>query len=219
MTGAATILFDMPPRIDRVVFAVGAVDAVTGALVRDGVSARIDGLPDQPIVNGSGLLVFINLPDRPQYEVEVDGRGAGFPHVERFTFTPPAAGKDDPAACRHDVLLTPGPAYPFPSGTTLVRGVVRRGTAGVDGATVSATSISGGTAFETRSVADGGFALALRLPPLGTHEAEAPVPVTLAVSDQGQSRSFMRPLVNGRCHSFLEPIDLAGTNDPGLFET
>lgn len=87
MSGAGPILFDTP-RIDRVTLAIGAVDAVTGRLVRDGVSARITGLMDRPIVNASGILVFINLPNQPQYDVEVDGRRAGFPFVERFAFTP-----------------------------------------------------------------------------------------------------------------------------------
>jgi hypothetical protein len=216
MSGAATILFDAPPRIDRVTLAIGAVDAVSGRLVRDGVSARITGLMDQPILNASGMLVFINLPDQPQYDVEVDGRRVGFPFVERFAFTPPAAGNKDPAARRRDVLLAPGPDYPFAPGTTLVRGVVTRGSAPVAGASISAAS-AGGASFATRSIANGAFALALRLPPFGTHEAEAPVPFAIAVSEGGDARSFVRPLANGRGHSFLEPIDLSGSNDPGFF--
>jgi hypothetical protein len=217
MSGAATILFDGAPRIDRVTLAIGAVDTVTGALVRDGVGARIAGLMDRPIVNASGLLVFINLPDQPSYDVEVDGRRAGFPLVERFTFTPPAPGNKDPAARRRDVLLVPGPDYPFAPGTTLVRGVVARGIAPVGGASISAAPAGGGPGFTTRSIASGAFALALRLPAIGTHEAEAPVPVTIVVSEGGDSRSFVRPLADRRGHSFLEPIDLEGSNDPGFF--
>lgn len=217
MSGAVPILFDTPPRIDRVTLAIGAVDAVTGLLVRDGVSARISGLMDQPIVNASGMLVFINLPDQPHYDVEVDGRRAGFPFVERFAFTPPAAGDNDPAARRRDVMLAPGPDYRFAPGTTLVRGVVTRGSAPVASASISAAPAAGGASFATRSIANGAFALAVRLPPIGTHEAEAPVAFTIAVSEGGDSRSFVRPLANGRGHSFVEPIDLAGTNDPGLF--
>lgn len=217
MSGRATILFDTPPRIDRVTLAVGAVDAVTGTLIRDGVGARITGLTDKPIVNASGLLVFINLPAQPHYDVEVDGRRAGFPFVEHFAFTPPAAGDKDPAARRRDVLLAPGPFYPFAPGTTLVRGVVTRGSTPVAGASISAAPAAGGASFAIRSIANGAFALALRLPPFGTHEAEAPVPVEIAVSEGGDTRKFVRPLANGRSHSFLEPIDLAGTNDPGFF--
>lgn len=219
MSGRATILFDAPPRIDRVTLAIGAVDAVTGSLIRNGVSARITGLMDRPIVNASGMLVFINLADQPQYDVEVDGRRAGFPFVERFAFTPPAAGNKDPAARRRDVLLAPGPDYAFAPGTTLVRGVVTRGSAPVAGASISAAPTAGGASFATRSIANGAFALALRLPPFGTHEAEAPVPVKIVLSEGGASRSFVRPLTNGRGHSFLEPIDLTGNNDPGFFAT
>ncbi|HMG48288.1 MAG TPA: hypothetical protein VK614_12605 [Allosphingosinicella sp.] len=219
MSGAGTILFDAPPRIDRVTLAIGAVDSVTGRLIRDGVSARITGLMDRPIVNASGMLVFINLPDQPQYDVEVDGRRAGFPFVERFAFTPPAPGNKDPAARRRDVLLAPGPDYPFAPGTTLVRGVVTRGSAPVAEASISAAPAAGGAAFATRSIASGAFALALRLPPFGTHEAEAPVSIAIAVSEGGITRSFVRPLTNGQSHSFLEPIDLTGSNDPGFFAT
>ena len=211
------LIFDAPPRIDRVALAVAAIDAVTGMLIRDGVSARIDGLMDRPIFNASGMLVFINLPDQPQYEVVVDGRRAGFPFVERFAFTPAAAGTRDPAARRRDVLLTPGPDYPFPAGTTLVRGVVTRGASPVAGASISATPEAGGTGSATRSIANGAFALALRLPPLAPHEAEAPLAFTISISDGGDVRRFVRPLSNGRAHSFLEPIDLTGSNDPRFF--
>jgi hypothetical protein len=217
MSRAATILFDTPPRIDRVTLAVGPVDAVTGTLIRGGVSARITGLMDRPIVNASGMLVFINLPDLPQYDVEVDGRRAGFPFVERFAFTPPAAGNTDPAARRRDVLLAPGPDYPFAPGTTLVRGVVTRGSSPVASASISAAPEAGGASFATRSIANGAFALALRLPPFGTHETEAPVPFTISLSEGGDARGFVRSLANGRSHSFLEPIDLTGSNDPGFF--
>ena len=219
MSGTTTILFDSNPRIDRVTLAVGAVDAVNGTLVRNGVVASISGLMDRPIVNASGMLVFINLPDQPQYDVEVDARRAGFPFVERFAFTPPAPGNKDPAARRRDVVLTPGPDYPFAPGTTLVRGVVTRGPAPVAEASISAAPAAGGAAFATRSIATGAFALAVRLPPLGTHEAEAPVSFMIAMSESGVTRSFVRPLTNGRSHSFLEPIDLIGTNDPGFFAT
>jgi hypothetical protein len=217
MSRVSTILFDSNPRIDRVTLAVGAVDAVTGGLIRDGVGARIAGLKDRPIVNSSGLLVFINLPDQPHYDVEVDGRRAGFPFVERFVFTPPAAANKSPAERRRDVLLTPGPDYPFAPGTTLVRGVVVRGSSPVGGASISAAPVAGGASFATRSIANGAFALALRLPPGGRGEAEASVPVTIVVSESGDARSFSRPIANGRGHSFLEPIDLAGSNEPEFF--
>jgi len=216
MSGGRTILFDSNPRIDRISLAVGAVDSVTGALIRSGVGARIDGLMDRPIVNASGLLVFVNLPDQPHYDVEVDARRAGYPFVERFAFTPPAAGDTDPASRRRDVLLAPGPDYPFAPGTTLVRGVVTRGSAPVEQASIAAAP-AGGAGSATRSVASGAFALAVRLPPLGTHEAEAPVSVTISLSEGADSRSLVRPLANGRAHSFLVPIDLAGSNDPGFF--
>ena len=203
------------PRIDRVSLTIAPLDFVSGALVRSGVSARVAGLANRPTVNVSGMLVFVNLPDLPAYDVEVDGRRAGFPFVERFRFTPPPAGTLDPASRRRDALLLPGPDYPFPPGTTLVRGVVTRGAAPATDASITAAGADY-PVFATRSIANGAFALALRLPPLGTHAAEAPAAFTIAVSDSGGGRSFVRPLINGRVHNFREPIDLAGTNDPAL---
>jgi hypothetical protein len=213
------IPFDGPPRIDRVTLAIGAVDAVTGSLISRGVAARVAGLADRPIVNASGLLVFLNLPEQPEYDVEVDGRQAGFPFVERFPFKPPIPGNKDPAARRRDVLLTPGPDYPFRPGTTLVRGVVIRGSDSVDGAVVSAAPAAGGSAFITRSVATGAFALALRLPALEADSADVPVPVAVTISAGGEARRFVRPILNGRGHSFVEPLDLAGSNEPQLFRS
>jgi len=215
MTGGP-ILFDDAPRMDRVVLALGPVDSVTGTIVRNGVTARILGLPDKPIVNASGLLVFLNLPEQPRYEVEVDGRRAGFPFVERFTFTPPAAGNKDPAGRRRDVLLAPGPDYPFPRGTTLVRGVVVRGGAPVSAASISAMAAGWSASFTTHSAANGAFALAVRLPALGAHGTEAPVKATIMVTGGSDARSFVRPLANGRSHILREPIDLTGSNDPAF---
>ncbi len=219
MTGAMKIALNVPSRIDRVTLAIAPLDRVTGAVVRSGVTARVEGLPDRAIVNASGLLVFINLPDRPSYQLEVDGRGAGFVGVEHVTFTPPAPGNRDPEARRCVVLLTPGPGYAFAPGSTLVRGVVARGAVPIAGAAISATAAGGSGAFAARSTDRGAFALALRLPPLGSHEEEKPVPVTLKISAGPDSRTLVRPVASGRGHSFLEPIDLTGSNEPGFFAT
>jgi hypothetical protein len=211
------IQFDPRSRIDRVTLAVGAVDGFTGAMVRSHVSARVEGLTDRPITSASGLLVFNNLPRRPHYDVEVDGRRAGFPLPECFRFVPPAPGDTSPSAARRDVPLAPGPAYPFPPATTLLRGVVTRGSAPVSGATISAALAGGGATSAGRSVPNGAFALAVRLPQLGPPEAEAPVPVTITVTEGGDARSFIRPVSIGRSHSFTDPLDLAGGNDPPFF--
>jgi hypothetical protein len=205
---------EVPPAVDEMMIA--ALDAVTGIPIGHGVRVRIQGLIDQPTVNPSGMLVFNNLPEQPHYIVEVDGRCAGYPFVERFTFTAPPPGNKDPAGRRRDVLLLPGPDYPFAPGTTLVRGVAMRGSVPVEGASISALPVSGGASFTTRTVANGEFALALRLPPLGTYEAEAPVSVTIMVQEGADTRSFVRPIANGRSHTFGEPLDITGTNDPGF---
>lgn len=216
MSGRA-IIFDASTRVDRVTLAIGAVDSVTGMLVRNRVSARILGLTDQPIINASGMLVFINLPDQPLYDVEVDGQRAGFPFIERFTFTPPAPGNKDPSARRRDVLLAPGPDYPFAPGTTLVRGVVTRFARPVAGALIATAPSVDSPIFATRTVSNGAFALALRLPATGAHEALLPMSVTIEVSEGGDRRSFERQLAHGSVHSFREPIDLTGSNDPDFF--
>lgn len=216
------IHFDLAPRVDQVTLAVLPIDGFTGALVPRGVTASIKGLRDRPIVNASGMLVFINLldppdlPNPPAYEIEIDARGAGFFGPEKHSFTPPAANAPNGEEKRKlRVLLKPRPDYPFPSGTTLVRGVVVRGSDPVAGAAISAKPDGSEGSFEARTDAKGAFALALRPSPASA----GPLSLDIHLEEGGDARDLAgRTLTIGRSHSFLEPIDLIGNNDPDFFE-
>lgn len=217
MSAPAAIRFDTPTRVDRVTLAVLPIDGFTGALVTRGVQARVLGLSDRPIVNGSGMLVFINLPDPPAppaYRVEVDAREGGFFGPELLPFTPPPAGDPDEEAKRRlPLLLKPKPDYVYPSGTTLVRGVVVRANEPVAGAVISSRPPSSAARFEALSDDRGAFALALRPHPDADLSS-----LDIRFEQGGDVRTLAgKALTRGRSHSFLEPIDLSGTNDPKFF--
>jgi hypothetical protein len=217
MTRRYPIILDLPARIDRVTFALAPTDGVTGAVVRSGVSASVKGLPNRPIRNSSGLLVFVNLPDRPSYEIELDAREAGYFGPDSFVWEPPS-GEPSPRQRQVDRLLQPRPDFPFRDSTTLVRGVVVRGGAAVADARIWARPAPDSGPFETRSTERGAFALALRLPPLEPFEDELPVDVEIHVEQGPDGRRLTRRLTNGRSHSFEAPIDLTGTNQPAFFQ-
>ena len=221
MSNSMPIRFDSPPRLDHVTFTVVPIDGFTGALVPSGVKARIHGQVTRPVVNGSGMLVFLNLLDPPDmpipptYQVEIDARDAGYFGPETIAFTPPAA--NDPAAeqkRRLKLLLKPRPEYPYPSGTTLIRGKVIRGAGPVAGALVSTRPDQSEADFEALTDEKGAFALAVRPSPLSA----GPLKVAIHIQEGADSRDLLnKSLTVGRSHSFLEPIDLGGVNDPGFF--
>jgi hypothetical protein len=215
------IRFDSSPRVDHVTLAVLPIDGFTGALVPNGVKASIKDMVVRPVVNASGMLVFLNLldppdmPNPPSLEVEIDGRDAGFFGPMTRSFTPPAP--NDPAAekkRRLELVLTPRPDYPYPGGTTLIRGVVVRGADPVAGATVSTTPDQSGAPFEALTDERGAFALALRRHPV----SPGPFEVDIQFAEGADSRDLQnKTLTIGRSHSFKEPIDIGGNNDPGFF--
>lgn len=216
MSTRPDIHFD-EPRVDTITLAIVPIDGVTGAIVSGGVKARIKGLSDRPIVNASGMLVFINLPappTPPNYEVEIDATDAGFFGPVTVSFLP---NNPDPAVKdkrRLSLLLTPRPDYPFPSGTTVVRGVVVDGAVPVAGARIFATPPLSTDSFETLSDKSGAFALALRPHP------DAPTPLKSKISfEKGADHRDLlnKPITRGRSHSFLAPIDLTGINNPDFF--
>lgn len=226
MTRPDQIYFDTPRlREDVVAFAIIPIDGVTGAVVRSGVTARVRGLPDRAVLNQSGMLVFINLPD-PPYEIEVDATGAGFfgPTTIVHPPPPPPVGPPDlhPERRRRvEVLLEPRPDYPFPGATTLIRGVLVRGPAPEEGAEIAATPEGDSGTFEAHSTGNGAFALALRLPPPTDFDSGREVDVEIRLTSgpvlPGLTRILNRKLTAGHSHSFREPIDLAGDNEPGFF--
>jgi hypothetical protein len=118
-------------RATRVSLAVPLVDAFTGGLPRGNPSVSIDGSAAVPVRNASGQFVFVDLDlDPGDVTVTVDG-GVYYASPEPVDVTIPTAaeasdpGVFDPSADPVAVdELVPTPTYPFPTGTTLVRGRV-----------------------------------------------------------------------------------------------
>jgi hypothetical protein len=203
-----------PPRIDRVVFALVPYDAFSGRIVDRGVDASVDGLPDRPIRNRSGMLVFVNLPQQAAYAYRISAARAGYfdPDGQPLSFN-----TDAEQTC--PIPLLRRPERDFADATTLIRGVVRRAAVPVVGARIALDPLKvGAPAFETRSGAGGAFALPLRLPALAPIETPIPVEVRITVADGVGSRVFERDVTGGRAHRFLAPLDLGDAGQPTLEE-
>ncbi len=246
MVFRSVIGFEDNPPEDVVTCAVAPIDALTGRIVQRKVTASVTvagetaesetlKLPDKPIRNLSGLLVFINLPDHPKYQVHVKARAAGYFDPEPADFTPPEPDDDsDPKdRLRLDFPLFPRPDFAFTDEVTLVSGVIVRGTEGVEEARilviVPTPSIGMGNppqpqVFETRSDERGAFALALRLPAFsengessdGEDGSDKGVPVKFRIDTKNINGEWVLALetdkgmkiTEGRRHVFKSPLDL-----------
>jgi hypothetical protein len=215
--------FDDNPRIDRVTFAVAPFDNFSGRVVASGVKAEVDGLFDRPIRNLSGHLVFINLPQQATYAVTIDASDAGYFSPVNTTF-PPDSDPDTATARRLMVPLIRRPDFPYAEATTLIRGVIVRGS-GAGAVAVPGASIRTGPIiivspildpqFETRSDERGAFALPLTR--RRAHGDSETYPVTLHLKQGNNARTLTVEVSDGKSHSFEEPIDLTGTNVPEFF--
>jgi len=209
-----------PVHVDQVTFAVAPFDAFTGRVISEGVKASVLGLPDRPIRNRSGLLVFVNLPDQPQYDFTVRGSAAGYFDPPQQSFIPPAA--NDPNRFklrRRSVALMPLPDSHFPEAVTVVRGVVVRGAQPVSDASIALDSLSAaGTGFATKTTTSGAFALPLRMPALSPGQNEAPKPITLHVAEGADQRTLTRSVRAGSVYRFDAPINLSDAAEPNLVE-
>lgn len=103
-------------RTTKLTLAVRLVDAFTGSRPGAGVEVSAAGVDTTPVENPSGYHLFLDLPDDP-ITVVVDGGNRYLPHTETIDPT----SHDPPAV---DIDLLPSPAYRFPPGATLLRGVV-----------------------------------------------------------------------------------------------
>lgn len=218
------IAFDTP-FVDTVTFSIAPFDTVSGAVVAHLVSAAIDGLPDRPIRNRSGLLVFVNLPPQQSYTVALSATRAGYFDPPPLVCAPPPAAPGNADQRRFGVPLMPRPNFPFAEATALIRGTVRRGGVPVEGAAITTEPYevpdpdhAGQTKktlpFATHTDAGGSFALPLRRLPFEGDEVEAPGQVVLNFADGIGTRNLTKAIVNGKEHVFAAAIDLDGVNDP-----
>lgn len=101
-------------------FAIRVVDAVTLETIRQGVSVEAVGLRGRPIVNGSGLFVWLDEDLSKLERVAIDPGSLPFEAVtrERDDFDPPL---DKPPRLA-TIELPPRADYPFPTGITGLRG-------------------------------------------------------------------------------------------------
>jgi hypothetical protein len=231
------VYFDEPPlRPDVVTLAVEPMDAFSGRIVSSGVKASVKNLPDRPIRNLSGHLVFKNLPEKDKYTVIVDPTEAGYFQPDESDFPRnPEARKTK----RHLVRLIRRPEFAFENDVTLIRGVVVNGKEKVENATVFASKPKANgpepgvddpddplTTFQTRTDRRGAFALALRLPSLeGEQSGLDPRPgerdricvnVRLHVRKDGAARHLDCTIADRKSNSLFRPIDLSAT-DPAVF--
>lgn len=223
MSRAPVIHFESPPwRGDRVTLAVVPVDGFSGAIVTSGIAVSVRGRPDRPIRNASGMLVFLNLPEslpdneKPTYIVDIDAGETGFYDPEPIEFIPPEP--DDPDSerkRRREALLIPRPDYSYPGGSTLLRGVLVTGAAPAVGATVRVRPDLSDGDFVARADGKGAFTLALRPSPLSKKKLELDIHFHFAGG--AHARTLKKSLSAGRNHSFLEPIDLKGANNPDFY--
>jgi hypothetical protein len=223
--------FDDNPRVDNVTFAVVPFDNFSGRVVASGVKAEVDGLFDRPIRNLSGRLVFINLPQQAAYAVTIDASDAGYFSPVNAAF-PPA---NDPGSTAARLLMVPlirRPDFPYAEATTLIRGVVERGSGKgatpVSGASIWAEPILDPVLdpifnpilpprFKTTSDERGAFAL-----PLTRHRkhGDPPAqPVELHLKQGNDARKLTVEVSDGKSHSFEEPIDLTGLNEPKFYSS
>jgi hypothetical protein len=226
---------------DVINFAVAPIDALTGRIVQRNISVTVvvPGspeeseelmLPDKPVRNLSGMLVFINLPTHTKYRVSVFAKAAGYFDPDPIEFTPPEP--DDPSdprdRLRLDFLLFPLPDFDFIDEATVISGVVVRGEEKVEGAKISVEVIppalmrmrNKGTpkVFETRTDVRGAFALALMLPSFFGNGVDRDgtgnrVPVKFRIETKADGKwnlelELERNIVEGRRHVFKKMIDL-----------
>ena len=105
--------------------AVSLVDNFTGEKPVGAVSVTLKGESYTAVKNLSGFYVFLNIPIKA-YVVQVRS-DYYFDNDFPATLTPPNPGdlfSDKLAKLKQVIPLDPRPAYPFPSGATLIRGIV-----------------------------------------------------------------------------------------------
>jgi hypothetical protein len=210
MTGFEIPRFDDPLPFDRVIFAIRPVDSFTGGTVRRSVEARIKALGVRARRNLSGLLVFVNLEERPTYDVQIEARAAGFYNVA-ISVPRPADDVSD-AQRLQPVQLQPLPTAPFTHETTLVRGVVVRA-----GAAISDVRIEGveqglvdPMVFRSRSDSRGAFVLPLRLAPSNASPDSQPSAAFVFTfkADGLPDRRLPAKVVDGTAYRFGVPVEL-----------
>jgi hypothetical protein len=202
--------FDEPLPVDRVIFAIHPVDSFTGGTVRGPLQARIKALGVRARRNLSGLMVFLNLDERPSYDVQIEAKAAGFFDVGITVPRPADDASDDQRL--HRIELQPLPTAPFTHETTLVRGVVWRQGAPMADVRIEAVEKDLVTppVFSSRSDRRGAFVLPLRLAPsIPTLDSLPSTTFIFTFTASGlPDRELQANVIDGTAHRFALPIEL-----------
>jgi hypothetical protein len=102
----------------RLSMAVSLVDDYTGKQPEGKVKVFLKGKKIKSIKNPSGYYLFLDLPEK-EYIVRVEA--SYYIQAE----IPGKPAELDPLAPVIEIELKPKPSYPFPTGATLIRGMVR----------------------------------------------------------------------------------------------
>ena len=209
MAGFEIRRFDDPLPVDRVIFAIRPIDSFTRGTVLGPVEARIKALGVRARRNLSGLLVFVNLEERPAYDVRIEARAAGYFDVD-IPVPRPADDASD-AQRLQPVELQPLPTAPFTHETTLVRGVVVRAGAAI--ADVGIEALEQGLVdpvFRSRSDPRGAFILPLRLAPSGASpDVQPSAAFVFTFKAEGlPDRQLPGTVVDGTAYRFGLPVEL-----------
>lgn len=145
---------------------VRVVDAFTGRPPKQGLDVSVDGLDATPVRARHGHYLFLDV-DLPSSPITVDIAGGSryddaserVPLSDDDEPTPPAI---NPRRRPIVVELVPSTQYPFPSGTTLVRGTVRDERGGADRPLSGAVVGVSGVDRRSRTSEAGEFALFLQ---------------------------------------------------------
>jgi hypothetical protein len=166
----------------RVLFALEVLDGLTLEPVAAGLAVTAEGLRNPPIVNGSGIFVWLEEdgatraealsdPNRlPLKQITIDPRD--HPYEQKRIDKGTVVANLNPGPVR--VMLTPRSDYPFPSGVTILRGSLSqtRSQPGTPAIPMANTAVAlfwkdanlrwRGPSLTARSARDGGFVIAVR---------------------------------------------------------
>ena len=112
----------------RVLFAIELIDAVTLERVSEGIKIAVEGLPSKPIVNASGLFVWVETAELQLNQILLDPSLFPVTQVSIDPGTSPyqavTLNKSDLKLPLTTVELAPELNYPFSAGVTVLRGSV-----------------------------------------------------------------------------------------------
>lgn len=174
----------------EVTTAAEIVDGVTLRRIRSGIAVAATGLTRKPIVNASGLWVWLAEKDRTASAITVSSQTGAYDD---------ASGTPVALPGRARIELAPTPKYRFGAGATAIRGkLIETNAANASGVAGAAVRMQwsndngwNDTVFASLSDANGEFATALRLPAdaEATIDASGTLSVRLVIDRAGVTRA------------------------------